>query len=65
MDCKLDTGAVVIAVQECPDDMPALAMTYSPWQQWEAVYEPEVALCRGTIFPSLDKPFLKGACPCV
>ena len=44
------------------DDMPALAMTYSPWQQWDAVYEADVALDRGTIFPGLDQPFLEGAC---
>ena len=44
------------------DGMPALAMTYSPWQQWDAVYEADVALGRGTIFPGLDQPFLEGAC---
>ena len=44
------------------EDMPALAMTYSPWQQWDAVYEADVALGRGTIFPGLDQPFLEGAC---
>lgn len=66
-----DAGMMFIAVQEpceldsMTDSMPALAMTYSPWQQWDAVYEADVALCRGTIFPGLDKPFLEGACPCV
>ena len=33
MECKLNTETVVIAVQDCPDNMPALGMTYSPWQQ--------------------------------
>ena len=37
-------------------------MTYSPWQQWDAVYEADVGLSRGTIFPGLDQPFLEGAC---
>ena len=36
----------------------ALAMSYVPIQQWEAPYDENTALCRGTIFPALDKPFL-------
>ncbi|MCI8649912.1 MAG: spore coat associated protein CotJA [Anaerotruncus sp.] len=65
MDCNFDTSVVCTVVQDllCPDTMPALAMTYSPLQEWETVYEPEKALCRGTIFPGLDKPFLEGGCP--
>lgn len=35
-----------------------LAMAYVPYQQWETPYESDVALARGTIFPSLDKPFI-------
>lgn len=35
-----------------------LAMAYIPFQKWETPYEPEVGLSRGTIFPSLDKPFI-------
>lgn len=34
-----------------------LAMAYVPFQQWECLYEPNHALQRGTIFPSLDLPF--------
>lgn len=37
-----------------------IAMCYVPWQAWERTYEPAVALKRGTIFPSLDLPFLGG-----
>lgn len=40
----------------------AVAMSYTPWQQWERTYEPSAALKRGTIFPSLDLPFLGGGC---
>ena len=67
MVLKPDMGAYAVPVQDpCwPDAMPALSMTYSPWQQWGPGYEAEVALSRGTIFPGLDKPFLEGACPCV
>ncbi|MBP1557269.1 MAG: spore coat associated protein CotJA [Oscillospiraceae bacterium] len=39
-----------------------IAMCYVPWQAWERTYEPAVALKRGTIFPSLDLPFLGGGC---
>lgn len=40
-----------------PEETP-LAMAYVPFQKWEKPYDPEAALCRGTIFPSLDKPFI-------
>ncbi len=36
----------------------ALAMGFVPYQAWETPYEFDVALKRGSIFPSLDKPFL-------
>lgn len=37
-----------------------LAMAYVPMQPWEEIYDPEKALQVGTIFPSLDLPFLGG-----
>ncbi len=43
---------------------PVVAMAYVPWQQFKDVYEPEVALCRGTLFAELDKPFLAGGRCC-
>lgn len=36
----------------------SLAMGFVPYQSWETPYETDVALQRGTIFPSLDKPFI-------
>ncbi len=36
----------------------ALAMGFVPVQAWEEPYDNDLALARGTIFPSLDKPFL-------
>nr|WP_296791644.1 spore coat associated protein CotJA [Ruminococcus sp.] len=36
----------------------ALAMAYVPFQTWEKPYEDDTALCRGTAFPCLDKPFI-------
>lgn len=37
-------------------DLP-LTMAYVPMQTLGEVYEPEDALCAGTLFPALDKPF--------
>ena len=34
-----------------------IGMCYVPFQQWEEPYAENVALERGTIFPSLDLPF--------
>lgn len=34
-----------------------IAMAYVPWQEWRNLYSAEKALCRGTIFEELDKPF--------
>lgn len=39
-----------------------LAMAYVPMQSWGETYTPEKALCRGTLFPALDLPFLRGGC---
>lgn len=54
--CTNETG--------CSMDALPVAMAYVSWQNWQNVYDPETALCRGTIFPCLDLPFLayKGAC---
>ncbi len=40
----------------CINSMP-LTMAYVPMQSFGVVYEPEKALCMGTVFPDLDKPF--------
>ena len=40
---------------------PSAAMVYSPMQTWGELFEPDVALWRGTLFPELDKPFMRGA----
>jgi len=43
-----------------PTSCPAMtvAMLYVPVQVWETPYDAETGLARGTIFPSLDKPFV-------
>lgn len=41
----------------CVDDFP-LAMAYVPMQRFENLYSLDEALCAGTLFKDLDKPFL-------
>lgn len=45
---------------ECVVGCP-LAMAYVPWQQWETPFDMEEGFRVGTVFPSLDLPFLGGA----
>ena len=40
-----------------PSETP-IAMAYVPFQQWETPYAENKALSAGTIFPSLDLPFM-------
>ncbi len=40
----------------------AVAMAYIPFQECNDVYPCDKALCVGTVFPVLDKPFLAGCC---
>ena len=44
--------------QNKPDIHAPLAMSYVPWQKWEALFNESEALNRGTAFPSLEIPFL-------
>lgn len=47
------------------DPRQALAMAYIPMQMWNKTYDPDVGICRGTIFPELDLPFIgEEAVPC-
>jgi hypothetical protein len=46
-------------INDCAAGCP-LAMAYVPWQSWEKTYDDEVAFRVGTVFPSLDLPFLGG-----
>ncbi len=36
----------------------SLAMAYVAMQQWKDLYDPDLALERGTIFAQLDMPFI-------
>lgn len=51
------TAACPLPVGAFPQQTP-IAMAYVPYQTWETPYETDTALQRGTIFRSLDKPFI-------
>ena len=40
-----------------PEKTP-IAMAYVPYQMWENPYDAETGMARGTVFPSLDLPFI-------
>lgn len=52
----------------CPDTSPGgmeqypVGMGYILWQQWQQTYPLERGFQRGTIFPDLDLPFMRGGC---
>ena len=56
-DTEDNTPACPFPKGRFPEDTP-LAMAYVPFQMWEKPYEADVGLSRGTIFPSIDKPFI-------
>ena len=37
-----------------------IAICFVPMQEWEQIYDEDTAFSVGTIFPSLNKPFLGG-----
>lgn len=39
-----------------------VGMGYIPMQRWEQTYDMENGMRRGTVFPSLDLPFMMGRC---
>lgn len=50
MNCPMPEG-------KFPAETP-IGMAYVPFQTWEKPYDMMAGLSRGTIFPSLDKPFI-------
>ena len=63
-DTEDNTPACPFPKGRFPEDTP-LAMAYVPFhkasptsEKWEKPYEADVGLSRGTIFPSIDKPFI-------
>ena len=62
-----DSGKTPVASGSFFDGIPALpadaavTMAYVPFQLNAARYDDEEALCTGTLFADLNKPFLRGA----
>ena len=54
---KQDNCKCEVAKTSFPEDY-ALAMAYVPFQSFKETYDAEKALCQGTLFPCLDKPFV-------
>ncbi len=52
-ECSCPKHCVSSALPETP----VVAMAYIPFQTDRSVYDPEKALCEGTLFPVLNKPF--------
>lgn len=40
----------------------SLAMVYAQKQNWQSIYDPEIALYNGTVFEELHKPFEMSGC---
>ena len=54
------SGSFFDGVSALPADA-AVTMAYVPFQLDTARYDDEEALCAGTLFVDLNKPFLRGA----
>lgn len=58
-DSNSDEGTMAAISCDAFTSQPiSYAIAYVAFQTWEKPYDPEVGFVRGTIFPSLDKPFL-------
>lgn len=58
-DINCNSTAPVYSGGCCFENWP-IAMAYVPMQQWEEIYNPTEGLSFGTIFPSLNLPFMGG-----
>ena len=61
--CQQGPGPVIIGQNQMAgfENYP-VGMGYVPWQMWETPYPMDRGFRRGTIFPSLDYPFVMGRC---
>ncbi len=57
------TSMTYTGISALPKDT-TVAMAYVPFQLDADMYCEEYALSRGTLFPALDKPFMKGSERC-
>lgn len=59
--CPEDNATEYTGISKLPCN-PVTTMAYVPFQTNTTMYTAEKALCAGTAFPDLDKPFLGGRC---
>nr|WP_319489076.1 spore coat associated protein CotJA [uncultured Caproiciproducens sp.] len=57
-DMKIVEGEACLLNPPPLPEITVVAMAYVPFQQFGILYDPEMGLSNGTIFPELDKPFL-------
>ena len=57
---ETDEGNYYFGLSPLPDDA-ATTMAYVPFQTDRDMYDEETALCKGTLFINLNKPFCRGA----
>jgi len=55
--CMRETALDEQFDKKCVNSLP-LTMAFVAMQEWDDLYSADIGLKRGTIFPSLDKPFL-------
>lgn len=56
-NCNHHNNNNVHNTNTCP-----LAMVYAVKQEWQNIYDPEIALLNGTVFEELNMPFYKSGC---
>lgn len=61
MDSAFASSDCALTVSEREKQFP-VGMGYIPLQSWQKTYSLEQGFKRGTIFPNLDLPFLRGRC---
>lgn len=61
-DCSCDND--ITPLSSFPENY-SYAMAYIPFQQFDSVYPADKALCRGTLFPCLDKPWMVATRGCI
>ena len=59
-ETEIRPGTMFDGLSPLPAD-PVVAMAYVPFQQNKAAYDDDDALREGTLFKTLNKPFLRGA----
>ncbi len=59
--CEQKNRGCITNAMRATECMP-LGMTYTPYQDFEALYEWNYAFTQGTLFEALDKPFLVTNC---